>query len=602
MDKKLKNYNQILHGIHGSVNPGEILALMGPSGSGKTTLLSILGGRAQKSMKVRGRVMFNGESLDKSVKRKIGFVMQDDLMYESLTVYETLYFAAMLRLPKEMAMAKKLERVDNVISSLKLDSADQQSLGGSSGRAYQVENASGGRSIITTIHQPSSRLYQQLDKLLLLSSGHTLYYGKAYEVVSYFDKLSFEIPPLMNAADFILDLASAQISSKGRNGEDSTKYLIDCTEYFLQSHPLDGYDEKTNGQEVVDMVKAIEDGTVQVKERTVTKFTSTTTFRHFDSLVGGKDKGDRWGTNYWSQVAILFKRSLKTRRFESLGVQDIAQLLIIAILSGMFWLQAGQGNTVVDARDTIGVLFFMLMFLSFRTMFVSLFTFPAEQKMMLKERGSGMYRLSAFYVARTLSDFPTDMSTPTAFVIIVYFMAGLRYSAGAFFGIYGTLLLTMFVAQSYGLLLGSWFMNPKTSQAVATVIMLAFILTAGYFVVSIPVWISWLKYISFVYYSLGLLLYVQFDAGNAELYACFADSGSQQCQAVDVDNPESSSLCQRVDDVRNSLGIVQDITSQGEAIRNGMILLAFLIVLRVAVYYVLEVKQQEFDCKTGIIL
>ncbi|WPT14308.1 ABC transporter G family member 9 [Picochlorum sp. SENEW3] len=631
MDKKLKNYNQILHGIHGSVNPGEILALMGPSGSGKTTLLSILGGRAQKSMKVRGRVMFNGESLDKSVKRKIGFVMQDDLMYESLTVYETLYFAAMLRLPKDMAMAKKLERVDNVISSLKLDRCRSTIIGGffrkgisggerkrasvghellinpsvlfldeptsglDSTTAMQLleilrELAQGGRSIITTIHQPSSRLYQQLDKLLLLSSGHTLYYGKAYEVVSYFDELSFEIPPLMNAADFILDLASAQVSSKGRNGEDSTKYLIDCTEYFLQSHPLDGYDEKTNGQEVVDMVKAIEDGTVQVKERTVTKFTSTTTFRHFDSLVGGKDKGDRWGTNYSSQVAILFKRSLKTRRFESLGVQDIAQLLIIAILSGMFWLQAGQGNTVVDARDTIGVLFFMLMFLSFRTMFVSLFTFPAEQKMMLKERGSGMYRLSAFYVARTLSDFPTDMSTPTAFVIIVYFMAGLRYSAGAFFGIYGTLLLTMFVAQSYGLLLGSWFMNPKTSQAVATVIMLAFILTAGYFVVSIPVWISWLKYISFVYYSLGLLLYVQFDAGNAELYACFADSGSQQCQAVDVDNPESSSLCQRVDDVRNSLGIVQDITSQGEAIRNGMILLAFLIVLRIAVYYVLRSK------------
>ena len=37
--------------------------------------------------------------------------------------------------------------------------------------------AAGGRSVITTIHQPSSRLYQQLDKLLLLSDGHCMYYG-----------------------------------------------------------------------------------------------------------------------------------------------------------------------------------------------------------------------------------------------------------------------------------------------------------------------------------------------------------------------------------------------------------------------------------------
>ena len=38
--------------------------------------------------------------------------------------------------------------------------------------------ASGGRAVVTTIHQPSSRLYMQLDKLLLLSEGHVLYYGK----------------------------------------------------------------------------------------------------------------------------------------------------------------------------------------------------------------------------------------------------------------------------------------------------------------------------------------------------------------------------------------------------------------------------------------
>ncbi len=49
--------------------------------------------------------------------------------------------------------------------------------------------ARGGRAILTTIHQPSSRLYQQLDRLMLLSQGHMLYYGDANAVADWFGQL-----------------------------------------------------------------------------------------------------------------------------------------------------------------------------------------------------------------------------------------------------------------------------------------------------------------------------------------------------------------------------------------------------------------------------
>jgi len=418
-----------------------------------------------------------------------------------------------------------------------------------------------------------------------------MYYGNAQQAVDYFERLGFSIPPRMNAADFILDLSSGQFASGKMDAEESLHYLIKCGELFLEENAADGFDLHRDSDNVEKLMDDIRHGIKTEKSGKFSKSMQVSkgngrSFRSLDSLIGGKDADDRWGASYLSQVRILFQRSLKTRRFESMGTQDVFQLLVIAIFCGLFWFQRGQDDTLVAARDVVGVLFFLLMFLSFRTLFVSLFTFPQEQRYMLKERASGMYRLSAFYVARTLSDIPTDMSVPSGLVIIVYFMAGLRYNAAAFFGIYGALLLSMLVAQSYGLLLGAWFPNPKSAQAVATVIMLFFILTAGYFVLNIPVWIAWVKYISFVYYGLGLALYMQFDAGKSTVYTCF----DQECQVLDVEDPASSSQCKESQNLSETLNLVQDISSQGEAIRNGMVLLAFLVALRIAVYYVLKRK------------
>jgi ABC-type multidrug transport system ATPase subunit len=69
-----------------------------------------------------------------------------------------------------------------------------------------------GRTIITTIHQPSSRMFHMFDKLLLISEGYPVYYGKARESMDYFTSLRFipEIP--MNPAEFLLDLATGQVN------------------------------------------------------------------------------------------------------------------------------------------------------------------------------------------------------------------------------------------------------------------------------------------------------------------------------------------------------------------------------------------------------
>ena len=99
---------QVLFHAQGVARPGDFMALMGPSGSGKTTLVTALGGRTADSLKVEGEILFNGAPLSRRLKRDVGFVLQDDLLFDSLTVNETLLYAARLRLPRDMPMCANL--------------------------------------------------------------------------------------------------------------------------------------------------------------------------------------------------------------------------------------------------------------------------------------------------------------------------------------------------------------------------------------------------------------------------------------------------------------------------------------------------------------
>lgn len=100
----------------------------------------------------------------------------------------------------------------------------------------KLRGLQGGRTIITTIHQPSSRMFHMFDKLLLIAEGYPVYYGKAGESLEYFSALRF-IPQLpMNPAEFLLDLATGQVNDisvppdlllpQGQRTLDSEKAVI----------------------------------------------------------------------------------------------------------------------------------------------------------------------------------------------------------------------------------------------------------------------------------------------------------------------------------------------------------------------------------------
>lgn len=96
-----------------------------------------------------------------------------------------------------------------------------------------------------------------------------------------------------------------------------------------------------------------------------------------------------------------------------------------------------------------GLLFFIAVFWGFFPVFTAIFTFPQERAMLNKERAADMYRLSAYFLARTTSDLPLDLILPVLFLLVVYFMAGLRLSAAPFFFTILTVFLCIIAAQVY---------------------------------------------------------------------------------------------------------------------------------------------------------
>lgn len=155
-------------------------------------------------------------------------------------------------------------------------------------------------------------------------------------------------------------------------------------------------------------------------------------------------------------------------------------------------------------------------------MLEAIFTFPQERKMLEKERSSGMYRLSAYFMSRILSDLPMKLFLPTIFVTITYWMAGLNPTALHFFETMLVLLFSVLVSQGLGLAIGAVVMEQKSATILGSIIMQFFVLAGGYYVQNVPSFIAWIKHLSIGHHTYKLLLGSQYN--GSDTYPC-GDSG-----------------------------------------------------------------------------
>lgn len=133
----LPNGLEVLKNVRGVALPGKLTAVMGASGSGKSSLLDILAHRS-KIGSVGGSILINGRPVTSSqVRRVSGYVDQEDTLMQTLTVYETVLYSALLRLPREMSEDEKIARVHGTLEELGIRGIMDRRIGGS-GESLQL--------------------------------------------------------------------------------------------------------------------------------------------------------------------------------------------------------------------------------------------------------------------------------------------------------------------------------------------------------------------------------------------------------------------------------------------------------------------------------
>ncbi|MES1912033.1 MAG: hypothetical protein MHM6MM_004376 [Cercozoa sp. M6MM] len=271
----------LLHPCSGSFAAGSMSLVLGESGAGKSTLMNAILGRLPRhretgrrsrlqellygsSVLTTGHVVVGGADMTiraqrQRVRNLVGYVPQYDVLFEELTVYENLKYAAMLRLPRSWSMERKLAIVDDVLDLLELRQVAATVVGNgvskggiSGGQRKRVnigvelvacprvlvmdEPTSGldaavshllmcclralvnrfGVTLVAVVHQPRQEVFELFDSVTVLAHGGVMaYQGPLDQAVQYFaDNFDFDMPPKeVNQANWLLDVVSARKSN-----------------------------------------------------------------------------------------------------------------------------------------------------------------------------------------------------------------------------------------------------------------------------------------------------------------------------------------------------------------------------------------------------
>lgn len=424
--KGKKHAGKILDNLSGMITGG-FWAIMGASGSGKTTLLSTLSLRLDPNyMDITGDFRLNGREYSRAdLKAVSAYVMQDDLLHAELTVHETLFYAAKLRMGNEATSEQRKARIDEVLGLMRISHCrdtiigDARRKGVSGGERKRVSVAMellnrpkllfldeptsgldsttaltvcealkeladrGECTVMCTIHQPQPRIFDLFDNLILMKLGVIVYQGPARKTEAFLEQMGFPLPADVAIADHLLDVVSPH-NEDGSIVDEHTKEKL---------------------QVPVNLSLGIE--------------------KTFDTKQSVR--------SWIDQFTILFRRNWQQyiRNWDTIAITVLVAVLLAVFTGGGIWRDIGHDSTSIPLR--VPALFFICVTQGVVGSLQSVNSFPSERAIMLRERQAGTYQTSAYFAAKTAIDFIAQIWPTFIFCAIVYPMIGFRNGAGHFF-------------------------------------------------------------------------------------------------------------------------------------------------------------------------
>uniref|UniRef100_A0A1I7YP24 ABC transporter domain-containing protein n=1 Tax=Steinernema glaseri TaxID=37863 RepID=A0A1I7YP24_9BILA len=506
----------LLNDISGIAQPGQLLALMGASGAGKTTLLNTLLQRNLRGLKVTGEILVNGREVGRGITTISSYVQQEDLFVGTLTVSEHLNIQAHLRLPPGMSSEEKRERVEQVIDEMGLRKSVGSRIGVagvkkgiSGGEAKRLSFASeiltnpailfcdepttgldsfmarsvvktltrlaseGNKTIVCTIHQPASEVFELFDRVLFLAAGKPAFLGSPDEAIYFFGDCGLVLPEHCNPADLYID----QLAMVPGEEEECTQRIDRITALYEKSC----YNQRM-------------------------QYESTKIFT-IDTPLEPRECASLTTITY-----NLFKRSLlDTFRNPSLARAKIVQKVMMGIFLGLLYWQ-----TDMDQEGLInlkGALFYYISELTYTTVFGIQTFMPADFPLVVREYHDGIYPVASYYLSKVVAYLPLFTLDGFMMVGASYFMIGLNANALVFLR---TILICMLVewsAASVGIMISAIAPSYSIAVSVSGPLLTIFSLTGGLYtnVNEMPPYVSWVQYLSWFRFGYESLIVNQFE-------------------------------------------------------------------------------------------
>ncbi len=549
-----KLIRRIFHPISTTFEPGVLNVILGPSGSGKSSCLNAMARRLYNSAMTKyspcGQMYLNNATATDDVITSIcSYVPQDDSgLHSSLTVRETLHFAARLRLPSFMTYEQKTQRAERVLLQLGLkDCADTligsdlvKGISGGEKRRVSIgiqiltdprvllldEPTSGldaftafsiievlkgladeGRTIIFSIHQPRSDMFKQFGGVLLLAKGgDVVYAGKIADMLPYFAQLGHSCPESANPADFALDLVSSG------------------TPEFLQQKPFTAMDNHNPSS--------------QTKETTTTADPSpnppTPPKETHLALPATLGVYTRRQLPFRHAFPILLQRGIiNLRRQPNLLTGRITQLVGLGIVLAAFFSPLRHDYYSVQTRvgyiQAMSSMFFV-------GMLNSIAMYPSERDIYYHESlRDNTYPLSAFYVYYLTLEVPMEIVASLLFSVLTVFAARLPCTPGEFFLMAYSAFCVVSCGESFGILFLTMFGHTGLAVSVMSVVLSISIHLAGVLSIDIDAFLQAVNHISPIKWQVGALLSyslrgIKFTCTDAQRLAngqCPISSGEQ---------------------------------------------------------------------------